>query len=110
MKERRHILRKSFNPWVIFGVALLAPPLVCWLAIILGILGLERAWELLDKLSSTQEFLLMVISPLVAALMGLWSIRRLRRNDESNAALCRATILAGTLFAVIAVLASLRSS
>ena len=110
MEERIRLARSRFNPWLFLGLALLVPPLLCWLAIVVGIAGLEFAWELLGRLSNAEQLMFMLISPMFAALMGGFAIRRLKRADATHAAMCRLMIVAGMFFAMAAILASLRNS
>ena len=97
------------------GTALLAPPLVCWLALALVVgANLRAAAALLHGIEAHggpgTEVALLLACPLAAVMFGFTAIRRVPRGRRVTEAWCWAIIGAGVLFAVCAVLASLRPS
>lgn|GEM_PF-4616052 len=97
------------------GTALLVPPLVCWLALVLLLSGFQRAPAALLHGIETHggpgaEVAILLICPLLAVAAGFMAIRRVPRGRKGPEAWCWAIIGVGLVCAVCAALASLRPS
>ena len=94
------------------GTLLLVPPLVCWLALVLLLVGLRPAAALLQSISMRGgplgEVAILLVCPLLAVASGFAAIRRVPRGRKGAEAWCWALIGAGVVFAICAVFAALR--
>ena len=93
------------------GTALLAPPLICWLAVVAVVVAnLQPAAALLRGIEArggpSVEVLLLLACPLAAVAFGFAAIRRVPRGRKVFEVWCWAVIGAGLMFAICAVLAS----
>jgi hypothetical protein len=93
------------------GALALVPPLVCWLALVLLLVGSRAADALLRAVNArgaSAEVTILLVCPLVAVALGFAAIRRVPRGRRGAELWCWAIIGVGLIFAVCAVLASLR--
>jgi hypothetical protein len=113
-----HVLMFSRRPTRLLaalGTMLLAPPLICWLAVVSVVsANMRPAAALLQGIEARggagAEIAILLACPLAAVAFGFTAIKRVPRGRKGAEAWCWAIIGAGVLFAVCAVLASLRPS
>ena len=106
--------KNLFNPLILLGVALLAPPTLLWGAVFSAagktkFLG-GMATPLLDHVPKFGEILTLVACPLAAAILGFIAYRQLRAENEKFANFALLTIGTGGFFILVAVMVLLRNS
>jgi hypothetical protein len=111
-----HVIRfvhRRVRLFASLGTALLVPPLVCWVAVVLVVMANQRAAAaLLHGIEAHGgpgvEVVLLLVCPLLAVAVGFTAIRRVPRGRRGAEVWCWAIIGVGLVCAVCAVLASLR--
>jgi hypothetical protein len=96
--------------WTALALGLLVPPLVCWAALLLHLVyrGGSPADVLLERLSPQLRVAAMVVSPAVAAAIGL-AVRR-RAASQAAKLVARTVAVCGAALVLLAVLAALGPS
>ncbi len=104
--------RRRVGLYASLGTTLLVPPLICWGAVVLVIMGARLPAALLHGIEQyggqAAELVLLVLCPLLAVVAGFTAIKRVPRGRKVAEAWCWTIIGAGVTFAVCAVLAVLR--
>jgi hypothetical protein len=104
--------RRRARLFASLGSVALVPPTVCWLALVLLVAGLRPADALLRAVNvrggPAAEVLILLICPLAAVALGFAAIKRVPRGRRGAELWCWSIIGAGLMFAVGAVLATLR--
>ena len=108
---RNHLpVLAQLTPRALVGVSFIIPPLICWLMLLLSLIGSKRAAGFLESMTSVDEITLLLICPLLSATFCWLGMKRMKRSNVEGKILCRLTVLAGIVLSICAVLASLRGS
>jgi hypothetical protein len=96
--------------WTVLAVALLGPPLVCWVGLLLHLMrpGGSPADLLLERLSPPIKIAALLVCPAIAA--GIGFVLRRRAATQAAKVLARVVAVCGAALVVLAVLAALRPS
>ena len=89
-------------------LALLMIPALFWSAIFVTIAGVRPLERVIERVPDTAQILIALACPLLAAMLGLATLRQDGRTHVESPMLSRITIAAGLALFVVAVVVALR--